>query len=164
MFYLLLLHILSSIALLVIGATNLAIPKGRDSLHSRLGNVYFWLLTISLPAGFLYGVLLHPGTFTIFQWVAPPTYLMGLIGYLAVKLKPRAWLGLPWLFWHIEGQAGSYIGVVTATAFQFFPRVFAGVYGAYQVPVIILLAALPTLLGSILILRTVRKWVKVAKE
>lgn len=43
MFYLLLLHTLASIALLVIGVINLTIPKGRDSLHSRLGNVYFWL-------------------------------------------------------------------------------------------------------------------------
>jgi uncharacterized membrane protein len=162
MFYVSLLHIIISIALLTVGAINLVIRKRKHSLHSLLGNVYFWLLTIALPSGFLIGLIEHPGSFTVFQWVTPPTYLMGLIGYLAVKRKPKAWLGKPWLYWHILGQGVSYIGVVTATSFQTFPRAFLVVYHTYLILMIVLLFSIPTIVGTILINRTVSQWIKVA--
>ncbi len=160
MFYFIMLHAIISTALLIVGAASLSIRKSRHSLHSLLGNVYFWLLTISLPAGFVIGVVQHPGTYTVFQWVTPPTYCMGLIGYLAVKRRPKAWLGKPWLYWHIIGQSSSYIGVVTATGFQTFPRAFPIVYHTYLLPMIIILFAIPTIVGTLLINRTVPRWVK----
>lgn len=153
-------HVGISIGLLLFGAVGLMARKRKHSLHSRLGNVYFWLLTFSLSSGFIDGLFRHPGTFSVFQIVTPPTYALGLLGYLAVKRKPKAWLGKPWLYWHIVGESGSYIGVITATCFQTVPRVIPVFYHTHLLPMIILLFALPTVTGTILINITIPKWVK----
>ena len=160
MLYLTFSHVILSISLLIAGATNLVLPKRKHSLHAMLGDVYFWLLTLALPSGFLIGFIEHPGVLSVFQWVTPPTYVMGLVGFLAVKRKPKVWAGRPWLYWHITGQGASYIGVVTATCFQTFPRIFPVLYYAHLLPMIVLLFAIPTIVGTLLISRTVSKWIK----
>lgn len=97
-------------------------------------------------------MLEHPGSYSVFQFVTPPTFAAGVLGcWMAKRRSP--WLGRPWLFWHIQGQATSYIGVVTAFSFQVFPRFL---------PPSALLTALywsvPALAGGWLIARTIRRW------
>jgi len=92
----------------------------------------------------------HPDRLSVFQVVTPPTFLMGVLGYTMAKTRPRRWLGRPWLLWHISGQAGSYIGVVTATAFQVFPR-----FLPHTATLTVALFAVPSIIGSILIQRTI---------
>jgi hypothetical protein len=70
-----------------------------------------------------------------------------------VKRKPKSWLGRPWLFWHMIGQSGSYIGVLTATAFQIFPRFLPA-----SPLLTIVLFAIPSAVGTVLIARTLRRW------
>lgn len=159
MLYLILTHVISSIFLLGTGIIALILPKRKHSRHGNIGEIYFWLLLISLPTGFLIGVIEHPGSYTAFQYVTPFTLLMGCMGYIAVKTH-RGWLGKSWLYWHIQGQGGSFIGVVTATCFQTIPRVSPYIYTHYTLFAMILTFALPTIIGTCLINRTMNKWIK----
>ena len=109
-------HGLGGAALVVIGALALTAPKRRnDSLHTRWGEIYVWLLTATLGLGLVIG-LDDPGL-SVFEIVTPPTFAFGLVGYLTAKRRGRI-LGLPWTCIHIPAQGGSYIGVITATSFQ----------------------------------------------
>lgn len=141
-------HAVAGIVLLVLGLLALTARKSRLSRHPNVGEAYFWLLTVTLTTGMIVG-LSNPGI-TLFEIVTPPTWLLGLLGYLMVKRKPDNWLR-----WHISGMGGSYIGAVTAASFQVFPRVLPdhlALTTAYWL--------LPTIVGSILIARTTAKWMK----
>src|SRR2546423_3935420 len=102
------LHAGAGLVLLVLGVLALTARKSRTSRHIRVGDVYFWLLVFTLSSGMLIG-LQHWPRITVFQIVTPPTLLLGVLGYVMAKRRPRQWLR-----WHIVGQGGSYIGVVTA--------------------------------------------------
>ena len=144
-----LLHASAGLVLLVLGLLALTARKNRTSRHTRVGEVYFWLLIATLSSGMLVG-LEHWPRVTVFEIVTPPTLLLGLLGYVMAKRRPKQWLR-----WHIFGQGGSYIGVVTAFAFQAFPT--------FLPPSPVLTTAywlLPTLIGSVLIARTTAKWVR----
>lgn len=147
-----LIHAVLATALLVVGALALTARKSRLSRHPAMGNLYFLLLVITLPMGFVVGWQLHPERLSIFQLVTPPTLALGGLGFAMAKLKPKRWLGRPWVLWHIAGQAGSYIGVVTATGFQILPRFLppSDVLTA-------LLFAAPAIGGGVLINRTIRR-------
>jgi hypothetical protein len=144
-------HAFLATALLTVGALALLAPKVPTSWHPRLGNIYFLLLVATLPLGMLIGWQNHADRWSIFQMVTPPTFLMGLLGYVMAKSRPRRWLGQPWLIWHISGQSGSYIGVVTASAFQIFPR-----FAPHSAALTVALFVLPSVIGSVLIQRTIR--------
>ncbi len=152
-----------SVVLVGLGLLALRAPKRTGSAHPRLGEAYFWVLVTALSSGMLVG-LQNPGI-SIFEIATPPTLLLGLLGYVMAKRRPRRWRGRPWLYWHILGQGGSYIGVVTATSFQTVPRVFELAPPQFQPPAALLtvtLFAVPALVGTYLITRAQRKWVKVS--
>lgn len=153
MSYVIAFHALAGIVLLVVGLLALTAQKSRRSIHPRLGEAYFWVLVITLSSALVVGA--RDPAISIFEIVTPPTFLLGLLGYVMVKRKPRRWLGRPWLMWHIVGQSGSYIGAVTAASFQIFPR--------FLPPHELLTASywlVPSLIGSLLIRRTIRKWMR----
>lgn len=148
-------HVVGGIALLILGGLALTARKSRYSRHRIVGRAYFWVLLVTLPLGFADGLVRHPGQWTLFQFVVPPTLALGLLGYLTATLRPRRWLGQGWLTWHITGQGGSYIGAVTATVFQIFPRLLPhspALTTAYWL--------LPTLIGSLLIARATARWTR----
>ena len=152
-----------SVVLVALGLLALTARKSRHSLHPRLGEAYFWVLVVALGTGMLVGA--QRPELSVFEIATPPTLLLGLLGYVMVKRKPRRWLKRPWLYWHIFGQGGSYIGVVTATSFQTVPRVFELAPPQFQPPAALLtvtLFAVPALEGTYLITRAQRKWVKVS--
>lgn len=134
-------HAVVATALLVTGLLVLRAPKRRRGRHGRLGEAYFWLLLVALASGMVVGA--RDPALSPFEIATPPTFALGLGGYLLAKRRPKGWLP-----WHIAGQGGSYIGVVTATLFQFVPRITP------ESPVIYgLIWALPTIVGSVLIAR-----------
>jgi uncharacterized membrane protein YeaQ/YmgE (transglycosylase-associated protein family) len=135
-------HAVAATALVVTGLVMLLAPKRRRGRHGRLGDVYFWLLAIALGSGMVVG--LRDPALSPFEIATPPTFALGLGGWLLAKRRPRGWLQ-----WHIAGQGGSYIGVITATLFQIVPRVTPDSAVIYA-----LIWALPTIVGSVLIART----------
>lgn len=137
----------SGLTLLVLGFLALTARKSRASRHAGVGEAYFWTLLVVRGSAMLVGAR-NPGP-TLFEIMTPPTLALGILGYVMAKRRPKGWLS-----WHIIGQGGSYIGVVTAFGFQVFPRVLPE-----SVVLTVAYWLLPTLLGTALINRTVAKWV-----
>ena len=136
---LLIVHASLGVVLLVLGGVALAGRKSKRARHPLVGTVYFWLLTSVLASAMVLGQR-HAG-WSMFEIMTPPTFALGLIGYLMGRLRPTGWLR-----WHIGGMAGSYIGVVTAFGFQLVPRAF---YPYWWI--------LPTVVGTLLIARAQRR-------
>jgi hypothetical protein len=146
-------HATLGIALLALGATALLGRKSRRARHPRIGEAYFWVLTVALGTGLADGVVrqvAEGGGLSLFELVTPPTWALGLLGYLMAKRRPGGWLR-----WHIIGQGGSYIGVLTAFGFQVLPRVLPETFALTMAYWLV-----PTLVGTILIRRTVARWVQ----
>jgi hypothetical protein len=146
-------HVAGGISLIVLGLLALTARKSARSRHPVVGQAYFWVLLLTLSLGFADGLMRHPGRLTLFQVVTPPTLLLGVLGYLMATFRPRRFLGRPWLAWHIAGQGGSFIGVVTATTFQLLPRVLPD-----ALPLTVAYWILPTAVGSVLIARATARW------
>lgn len=155
-------HAVLGVALVTLGFFATRSRKSARSIHPRVGEAYFWLLVVTLTSGMLVGA--RSPAISVFEMATPPTLLLGILGYAAVKRRPRLWLGRPWLHWHIFGMGGSYIGVVTATLFQIVPRALEAALPPPLLPpgivVVVLLFATPAVVGTGLINRAQRKWVK----
>jgi hypothetical protein len=143
-------HAALGTALLVVGFLALRAPKRARSAHGRLGTVYFALLFTCLPLGLVIGAQ-HAGL-SAFEVATPPTLAFGLVGYAAKHRRPRPLLGQPWIVAHLSGVGGSYIGVVTAGAFQTFGRIAPD-----SAVAAVVIFALPTLVGSPLIARAIAR-------
>lgn len=139
-------HMLLAFVLFGLGAVVLIRRKSRRARHPLLGTIYFWMLTVVLGTGFIVGVIHHPGEWTVFQVVTPPTWFSGLIGYVVARTRSAPILGRPWLWWHISGTTGSFIGVVSAFTFQIVPRF---VPHADPNAVIAALMIVPSIIGSL---------------
>lgn len=145
-----LVHAVLGVLLLVSGGLAAASRKRRDSRHRLYGTLYVGLLIITLTTGMWAGAR-SPGT-SLFEVMTPPTLAMGMVGYTAARRK-QPMFGKPWRYWHILGMGGSYIGVVTATAFQVIPRmVDVGAAGRAT------LWLLPTAVGVLMMNRAVHRW------
>jgi hypothetical protein len=136
---LLLFHVSVGLVLLVLGLVAILGRKSRRARHPLIGTGYFAALVATLSTGLLIGSR-HPGL-TLFEVATPPTFALGLLGWVAGRLRSAGWLR-----WHIVGMAGSYIGVVTAFGFQAVPRNLWPVWWV-----------LPTAMGSLLIARATRR-------
>jgi uncharacterized membrane protein YeaQ/YmgE (transglycosylase-associated protein family) len=103
----LILHVFCGAAGLVIGLGAFA-SKKRKGMHTFLGNIYHWLfLTLSLSAITL--SLLNWERLWWFLPIAFFSYAFSLVGFLAAKIKWRNWIRF-----HLTGQAGSFIAMITA--------------------------------------------------
>jgi hypothetical protein len=142
-------HASIGVAVLLLGLTALTARKRRGR-HTRAGTVYFWIMVPLLVSGVVIGAR-HPGI-SPFEVAVIPTGVPLLLGYWAVRRRPRRFLGQPWLTWHISGMGGSFIGVVTAGGFQTVYRLLP------DNPVMVtLMFALPSVVGSVLIARTIAR-------
>jgi hypothetical protein len=144
------LHGILGTALLVVGFFALRAPKRAGARHGRLGNLYFALLVTCLPLGLVIGST-HPGlsAFEIATW---PTLGMGIVGWIAMRRRPRRLLRQPWIVPHVSGMGGSYIGVVTASSFQTLGRVLPDTLATT-----IAIFAVPTIIGTPLIGRAIAR-------
>ncbi len=146
------LHAGAGVALLVVGFLALAAPKQARSRHPRLGQLYVVLLALTLGSGMAVGAT--DPALSVFEIVTPPTFALGVLGFVAARLR-RPIAGRPWVAFHIAGMAGSYIGVVTATLFQVVPR-FLPMSPALAVA----LGVLPSVVGTLLIRRAIARRVR----
>ena len=145
-------HFGVGIALLVLGLSLFRLPKLRNPWHGRMGEAYFWVLTFTVGSGLVDGVIRqlrqHTGI-SPFEVVTVPTWCFALLGYLVAKRRPKDWLR-----WHITGQAGSFIGVVTAGGFLFRGNLLPDTLAVNAT-----IWAVPQIVGAALITRTTLAWV-----
>jgi uncharacterized membrane protein len=149
----LLLHVATGIGALALGAVLLWMDK-RSVWHPRLGGAYQWVMLIVAVSALAVSAL--RGRATVFTYLAPPSYGLALLGYVSARARWRNWLS-----WHITGQTGSYVALITATLFQIVPRFWQSpvrILGLSVVFWAVLLA--PALVASPFIGRTRRRWVK----
>jgi peptidoglycan/LPS O-acetylase OafA/YrhL len=100
-------HIAAGTTGLILGPIAMRAPKRRGP-HTRLGEVYHWILLVVCASATLLAVLSW-GRLWGFLPVAAFSYANALVGYVAAKRRWRRWLRA-----HIAGMGGSYIALVTA--------------------------------------------------
>jgi hypothetical protein len=142
-------HAVVGVAVLLLGLTALTARKRRGR-HTRAGTIYVWIMLPLLVSGLVIGAR-HPGI-SPFEAAVIPTGGPLLLGYWAVRWRPRRFLGQPWLTWHVSGMGGSFIGVVTAGGFQVFYPLLPDHPATMS-----LMFAVPTVAGSVLIARTIAR-------
>ena len=142
-------HAAAGIAAFALGAFALRARKRRGR-HTRAGDAYFWVMVPLLVSGIAIGA--GDPAISPFEIAVIPTGGPLLLGYWAGKRRPRKFLGQSWLTLHIAGMGGSFIGVVTAGAFQ-------SVYPLLPDHALTMTAtfALPALVGTALIVRATNK-------
>lgn len=145
-------HSVLGTALLLLGLVAMTAQKRPRSIHPRAGEAYFWVLAVSAVTGLGGGLLLHANGLTVVEALTLPTFLLGLLAYVAVKRR-RWWFGRPWLFWHIVGQSASYVLVVIVFALQTVGRAFAS-----NVPVAVATWVVPAAVGVLLAARALHRW------
>jgi hypothetical protein len=143
-----LLHLLFAVASIGVGALALVATKF-SKRHTRLGEIYHWLMLITCVTAL--ALSYSRGRATIFTYLTPPSYAFALLGYLMAKYRPAHWLE-----WHITGQCSSYIALMAGVLFQLLPRIGIRDFWLTLLP--------PIVVGTLLIIRTQRKWAKVSSS
>ena len=100
-------HVTVAAAGLLIGPVAMAARK-RRGLHTRMGGIYFWVVTVVSVSGAALA-LLDWAKLRMFLLIALGTLSFALLGYLAGKLRWRRWL-----LAHVCGMVCSYIQMVGA--------------------------------------------------
>lgn len=103
----LVLHIVAGSICLLIGVVAFSVRKKKGN-HTKSGEVYHASYIVIFITAIIMAILHWDESAALF-YVALFSYSFALIGYLARK---RGWRN--WLFLHIRGMLGSYIGLVTA--------------------------------------------------
>ncbi len=100
-------HIACGTAGLILGPTAMWARK-LPGLHTQAGEIYHWImLGVGVTAAAL--AFLDWSRLWWFLPIAAGSYAFALLGYLAAKLRWNNWLRF-----HLAGQGGSYIAMVTA--------------------------------------------------
>ncbi|MBT6156948.1 MAG: DUF2306 domain-containing protein [Planctomycetaceae bacterium] len=131
-------HVAAGFAALTLGPVAMSVRKRRGS-HTRVGEVYHWLVLVAC----LLAVVVVLFDWRRLYWFVPisvGSYAFAFLGYVAVK---KRWHG--WLEWHVIGQLGSYIAMVTAFLVNNWHTVsqFTGL----RIPMIVVWL-LPSIVGS----------------
>lgn len=103
----LVLHILCGTLCLVMALGAFASNK-RKGIHTILGNIYHWVFLLLALSAIALSVL----DWERLWWFLPIalfSYAFALAGFLAAKIKWKNWLRF-----HLVGQGGSFIAMVTA--------------------------------------------------
>jgi hypothetical protein len=143
---LLLIHAVSAMASIAVGFFAMRAGKF-SSKHTRPGEIYHWLMLLTSISAL--ALSYSRGRATVFTYLTPPSYAFALLGYLMAKYRPAHWLE-----WHITGQSSSYIALIAGVLFQLLPRVGIRNFWVTLLP--------PVVVGTLLIIRTQRKWAKVS--
>lgn len=142
------LHIAAGTVGLVIGPISMFSEK-RKGLHTKIGSLYFYLMALVCLTAVGMAVL-HWSKSWWFTIIAGFSFMHAGIGYRAVQIKGKNWLRR-----HISGMLGSYIAMTTALL----------VVNAHRIPSYTALPRifywlLPTIIGTPLILMTIRKYTR----
>ena len=148
-YFLLVLHIGLGTAAMIAGPVSMFSRKRRGR-HTTAGEIYHWLV-LGTCAGAAALAFLDWSRIWWFLPIAIGSYAFAFVGYLAAKWRWRGWLPF-----HIIGQGGSYIALVTAVLVVNWLTLF-GTRGIHSP----LAWVLPTVLGSpiigFVVARTQRK-------
>ncbi len=120
------------------------LSRKRPGFHPRIGEAYHWVML---------GVCVSAGALAILDWerlwmflpITTGSYAFALAGYGAAKLRFPGWLKV-----HVIGQGGSCIALLTALLVVNWDSAWAW--------------AIPTLLGTPLIARAVRRFGKYSPD
>lgn len=146
-------HVLSAALALVLGAALFTRSK-RLPFHPRFGTLYHWTMLVVCVSALAVSAM--RGRAVVFTYLAPPSYMLALVGYVS---GARRWSG--WLRWHIGAQSGSYVALLTGLAVQSVPKLLpAGLLATHPQLIIWTLLLLPTLLAQPLIARTQARWTR----
>ena len=147
----LLIHVLFAAGSLGVGLLAMRASK-LSTYHTRMGELYHWVMLITCVSALLLSY--SRGRATIFTYLTPPSYAFALLGYLMAKFRPAHWLS-----WHIAGQGASYIALISGVFFQLVPRLWRSSTILLGFPLDFWFNLLvPILVGTILIIRTEKKW------
>jgi uncharacterized membrane protein len=141
----LILHIAAGTIGLVIGPFAMYFPK-RKGLHTKLGRIYFYAMSLVCISAFGLSILHWKESWWL-GFVAAFSFYFAGKGYLAAKYREESWVGR-----HISGMLGSYIAMTTALFV-----VNASSLPGYETLPIFVYWLLPTIIGTPLIVLTVRK-------
>ena len=111
-----LIHVAAGFAGLVLGPIVMRALK-RAGLHTRVGGLYFAMVTVSCMSAAVLAVL-DWARLGFFFWIAVGTYAFALPGYLAARKRGRGWLLI-----HVVGVTSSYVAMVTAFLVNNFQRI-----------------------------------------
>jgi uncharacterized membrane protein len=112
-------HIIFGILSLITGTTVILTRKGNRISHRFWG--YFYLFSMVATNATSLVIYELTGTFNMFHWSALASLIIMTVGMLPVFTKrPRA--GRAWLPRHAHFMAGSYLGVILATAAEITSR------------------------------------------
>ncbi|REK71912.1 DUF2306 domain-containing protein [Paenibacillus paeoniae] len=142
-------HIIAGTICLLAGAIAMGARK-RKGVHTLVGETYHAFYLIVFVTSIAMAIMKWSELYYLF-FIALFSYGQALYGYLARKRKRDNWLRK-----HIVGMLGSYIGVITAilvTNGESITRL-AGI------PTL-LLWFIPTLIGTPLIIQTVKRYIPV---
>jgi hypothetical protein len=101
-------HIAAGATGLILGPIAMFSTKWRNRRHINVGTVYHWVFFVL----FVSAVALALLNWDEVWWLALVgvfSYSFALMGYLAARRRWREWVQ-----WHVAGQGGSYIAMVTA--------------------------------------------------
>jgi hypothetical protein len=101
-------HVAAGVAGLILGPVAMLSTKWRNRRHMNAGALYHWVYLVL----FVSSVALALLSWDELWWLAligAFSYSFALMGYLAAKRRWREWLQ-----WHVAGQGGSYVAMVTA--------------------------------------------------
>lgn len=100
-------HITCGVVAIALGLVAMASEKSRG-LHTLVGNAYHWVY-VALAAS---ACGLAAFDWQRLWWYVPialGSYAFALVGYLAAKIRWKDWLQ-----YHLSGQLGSFIAMMTA--------------------------------------------------
>ncbi|MDQ0270964.1 DUF2306 domain-containing protein [Cytobacillus purgationiresistens] len=145
-------HILFGTICLLTGFFAILFKK-RKGKHTISGEIYHFSYFLIFFTSVVMAIINWNESAYLF-YIAIFSYSLALIGYLARKFKWKKWL-----YTHIVGMLGSYIGVITAVL----------VVNQSKIPILqdlppLLVWFLPTIIGSPLITKTVAKYITKSKK
>jgi hypothetical protein len=132
-------HISAGALGLVLGPIGMLAPKRRGR-HTRVGEAYHWVFFTL----FISAVVLAALNWDEVWWLALVgafSYAFALMGYVAAKRRRPGWL-----LWHVSGQGGSYIAMVSALLVVNWENITGTAGAASFLPWL-----LPTVIGTPLI-------------
>ncbi len=133
------LHIAAGALGLLLGPIVMWAPK-RPGLHPRLGDLYFFAVTVVCATALLLAGL-RWAQFGFFFPIALGTYAIALPGYLAAK---KRWRG--WIVFHVVGQLSSYVAITSS----FIVNNFQKITGVSGIPFAVR-ALVPMFIGTCLV-------------
>ncbi len=142
----LLLHIIAGTVGLVIGPISMYSQK-RKGLHTQVGAVYFYAMTLVCLSAVALAIL-HWEQSWWFVFVAAFSFFFAWKGKRAVKNRKVGWIKS-----HISGMLGSYIAMTTALLVVNV----SSIPGHQTIPTFIYWM-LPTIIGTPLIVRTIKEY------